>query len=231
MEEELDRKIAELEQRLFDERRERDAAQRRASDLSESVDIWRTRAEERAVRIKKLEAERDKLRGVTGWLRRQRPAPTRQVQPTLIPDAPADTGVVAAPLLPAIRCVTALASSDLAAAAGSFDAVALDASVSLMEPDVVLVDAEGFRQLPDDLSAALIEWASVSGRPPLVVTSDTPSDVAQYAQSVLDADDVTGRFFSPSQYSPLTRSSRDPHSLERISVDVEGFGLVVAEPF
>ncbi len=227
-------RIEELEQRLFDERRERDVAQRRAAELFERVGLWRKRAEDRAVRIKKLEAERDRLRGAAGWLRRGRRAVSRPPVVVSTPPAPETGDATVAgegPLLPGVRCVTAIASPDLATAADTFDAAALDPSVSLMEADVVLVDAGGFENLPGETAATLVEWASVSGRPPLVVTGDTPHDIAQYAQSVIGADDHTGRFFAPSLWSPLTRGDRDAGPLGFVSGEVEGFGPVVVEPF
>ena len=59
----------ELRAELRDERSERESAQRRAAQLAENVAIWRTRAEERSGRIERLEAEREQLRSVSGWLR------------------------------------------------------------------------------------------------------------------------------------------------------------------
>ncbi len=235
MAEDPEQRIEELEQRLFDERRERDVAQRRAAELVERVSLWRKRAEDRAVRIKELEAERDKLRGAAGWLRRGRRAVT---QPPATVSTPSASGAGEAvvvrggsPLLPGVRCVTAITSPELTAAVGVFDAVALYPSVSLMEADVVLVDAEGFGNLPWETAEALVEWASVSGRPPLVVTGDTAPDIAQYAQSVIGADDLAGRFFASSRWSPLTRGDRDTEPLRCVSGEVEGFGPVVVESF
>ncbi|MEA2022741.1 MAG: hypothetical protein U9N79_00470 [Actinomycetota bacterium] len=234
MAEDPERRIEELEQRLFDERRERDVAQRRAAEMFDRVEIWRKRAEDRAARIKKLEAERDKLRGAVGWLRRGRRAVTKPTQvetPAPTPEPGDGVAEGGSPLLPGVRCVTAIASPDLTTATAAFDAAALDPSVSLMEADVVLVDAEGFMNLPGETADGLVQWASVSGRPPLVVTSDTAPDIARYAQNVIDADDLTGRFFDPSQWSPPTRGDRDTEPLGFVSVDVEGFGQVVVEPF
>ena len=234
MTEDSDRKIAELEQELFDERRERDQAQRRSAELFDRVDVWRKRAEDRTERIKKLEAERDKLRGASGWLRRGRTAISRPVRP--VPRAPdvrieEESREGPTPLLPGIRCVAAASSTDLRTALAAFDFADMDRSVSLMEPDVVLVDAVGFTGLDPTMAQELVTWASVSGRPPLVVTSDTPSDIARYAQTVISVDDVGGRFFSPSQWSPLTRN-RDGAATEGIATaDIDGFGPVAIDTF
>ncbi|MGI9642979.1 MAG: glycosyltransferase [Acidimicrobiia bacterium] len=59
----------ELRAALRDERAERESAQRRAAQLAENVALWRKRAEDRRARIQRLEAERDQLRSVRGWLR------------------------------------------------------------------------------------------------------------------------------------------------------------------
>lgn len=226
-----ERKIAELEQQLFDERRERDQAQRRSAELFDRVALWRKRAEDRTERIKKLESERDKLRGATGWLRRQRSGPPNSNQTTPSTVAPSKPDGVTQPLLPAVRCVTAVVSPDLIVAANSFDTIVLDASASLMEPDVVLVDAEGFRRLPDDETRRLTEWASMSGRPPLVVTSDTASEIAQFAQSTIGTDDASGRFFDPKLWNPLTLRDADKPASGSAVIDAEGAGPVLRETF
>ena len=234
MDEDLESRIAELEQQLFDERRERDLAQRRAADLFDRVDIWRTRAEDRTARIEKLEAERDKLRGAAGWLRRGRRAVSRPVEATPLPSTAEPDKVPdreVAPLLPGIRCVAAVSTTDLETALEAFDSADMDRSTSLMEADVVLVDGAGVTGLAPAMAEELVTWASVSGRPPLVVTSDTPPDIARYAQAVISVDDLGGRFFSPSHWSPLTRN-RDGAVTGGVStVDVDGFGPVATEMF
>jgi len=232
MTDEPERDPADLERRLLDERRERDAAQRRVAQLVGHVELWRTRAEERTERIKKLEIERDKLRGVGGWFRRRR---YRQPQPgertTGTTGSPRETQPQVRPVLPAVRCVSAVSSPDLSIATGIFDTVAMNPSVSLMEPDIVIVDGGGFAALPSDIARSLVEWASSPGRPPLAVTDSVPGELARQAQSVLLESDLTGRFFDPSQHNPITPDREHTQPDSDILVEFDGFGPVVSEAF
>jgi hypothetical protein len=239
-----DPRISELEQQLMNERRERETAQRRAAELFDRVSLWRARAEDRTDRIKRLEAERDRLKiersNVTsGFLRRRRRATTKpqpgQPQPSTeagriaVVDDPESVGDI---VFPGVKCATALEMPDLVTAMSVFDSSAIGATTALMDADVVVVDAAGLRSLDDATVDALTEWASVAGRPPLIVTSDVGEELSRHAQNVLEIDDVSGRFFAPSKWSPPTRRARAGALSDTMAVvDVEGFGLVVAERF
>jgi hypothetical protein len=173
-------------------------------------------------------------RGAVGWWRGGRTAVARPVDS---PPSGADVDTEeappqgVAPLLPGVRCVTAVASGDLSTAVEIFDSVDMDRSVSLTEADVVLVDADGFESLDSATADELITWASMSGRPPLVVTSDTPSDIARYAQSVISTDDLGGRFFAPSQWSPRIRNEMGAVTHDVSTLEIDGFGPVAVDPF
>lgn len=225
-------RIDELEQALLDERRERDAAQRRAVTLSKNVDVWRKRAEDRTDRIRRLEAERDSLRGMRGWIRRTR----RASSPTPVRVPSAETvqqeSEVVSRLLPAIRCVTVVESSDLLTGVAVFDSVRYEPSVSLLEADVVLVDGRGLRALRAEDAAVVEQWAALDVRPPLIVTDDVPTDLRARANGTINSTDVSGRFFDPKTWNPSRGSGhRDAESVGRSIVEVDDFGSVVAGPF
>jgi hypothetical protein len=94
----MSRSPEDLERALRNERAEREAAQRRVAALSEKADVWRQRAEERAARIERLEAERADLMRVTGWVR-ARAGRTLRARP-VEPDRPATVPSTAGPDLP-----------------------------------------------------------------------------------------------------------------------------------
>lgn len=225
-------RLDELEQALLDERRERDAAQRRGAKLAVNVDVWRKRAEDRTERIKKLEAERESLRGVGGWIRRARRPRSAESAPVVgVVDARTESEAVA-PLLPAVRCVTLVESIDLLTGVSVFESVPYGPSVSLLEPDVVLVDGPGFHALPVDGAAVVNEWAALDGRPPLIVTQDVPPELRARADKIIEADDISGRFFDPGTWNPAKPTG--PGGLDpahRSLVAVEGFGPVLAGAF
>lgn len=227
------KRIDELERELLDERRERDTAQRRAAKLTQNVDVWRKRAEDRSERIKKLETERERLRGVGGWLRRARSrksVPSDSVSRTVEAQIESETAV---PRLPAVRCVTAAENVDLLTGVSVFDSVPFSPSVSLLGADVVLVDGAGLRALPTDDASAVNEWADLDVRPPLVVTDDVPPALRDRADGVIGAEDISGRFFDPQVWNPSRRSGSAgagavQPSESAVHPEVEGFGAAIA---
>lgn len=227
------RRAEDLERQLLDERRERDAAQRRVAKLSERVDLWRSRAEERSVRIAKLEEERDRLRGPIGWLRRARRAGLAPMEPPA--SATPETTTVPTkipPRFPSVRCVTIAEQPDLRVAARLFDSVDFDKSVSLMEADVVLADAAGLRELSGDAARTFEEWTALDVRPPLVLADDVAGDLLKHANAILSTEDLTGRFFEPAMANPGLRDALGGDAFTGVSIaEVESFGTVVTEPY
>jgi hypothetical protein len=113
-----------------------------------------------------------------------------------------------------------------------FDSVPLEPSVSLLEADAVLVDGSGFRALPAVDAAGVNEWAVLDIRPPLVVTDDVPPELRAQANSIIEADDISGRFFDPGTWNPSKRTGPvSSEAMQRSHVAVEGFGPVVAGAF
>ena len=222
-----------LEQQLLDERRERDAAQRRAAELSERVDLWRGRAEERSARITKLEAERDRLRGPAGLLRRVKHAGSAPAESSSVgPDALSEPTALNPPTQPSIRCVAIVENEDLEVASRMFDSVRFGESVSLMEADVVLADAGGIGALSTDARAALEAWATLDVRPQLVVTDDVEGQLASRANAVVARRDLSGRFFEPSVANPSVRKKLVTDELGDLStIDVDGFGPVAVSSY
>lgn len=184
----------ELAQALRDEHAIRLALERRVAQLTEHVEVWRTRAEERAERISALEERTD-----VPWVRRaarslragltDQPAPS----PTAAVDdgrsvGPDDLPSRATPLHPQVDCVEVLGGDALAPAIAELRATRDVTQASLAAADLVVIDDAGVARLDDAARALLDEWADRPGRAPLVRVVEGPRPaVLVHAEEVLVA--------------------------------------------
>lgn len=157
-----------LERALVDERAERAKAQRRAAEATEATRVWRERAEARAERIRRLEAERDHLRTASGWLRSRLGRTSSRAETTVAAPSANLIAPSARPSFPGVR----IASN----ATGSVGRIAAEAATVTLTPDVLdAVDLVVFDPgaAEDGLHAEVTRWASESARVPLVVVGAT----------------------------------------------------------
>ena len=162
-------RIAELEQSLIDERALRADAQARARALEQRAALWRSRAEERAERITKLETDSQRPASLR-WLGSFRGAGSGNAPSERPPRADAPTHLQ--PTQPAIPGTSVLhnATGALAAVLGEGNAQTLDAQ-SWDSVDLVVVDPA---RLPADDLEGFRTWVEGSPRPPTMVVANDP---------------------------------------------------------
>lgn len=169
-----------LRQELEDERAEREAAQRKAAQVSENAALWRRRAEERTERIERLEAERDQLRSFSGWLRARvgRPMwqPAQLPPPTGRPDRTAthDPAPGPRPMFPSTSVMAVgVGNGPVRSVLTQFDlSDHADADASPQRADFVVWDPAVVA--PSDVAndSAFSRWLSSEGTQPLVILTD-----------------------------------------------------------
>jgi hypothetical protein len=166
---------AELEQLVRDERALRRAAETRIATLSDQVETWRSRADERAERIERLLAAQD-APAVRRWLGRIRAVwRTESDSDTETPARP--TGHRVPPRVPTLRIAAAVTSPGVANVLATTDVVGIDAA-ELSEADLVVVEPAAFASLQDGAREELERWATMPARRPLVVAAETPGPLA-----------------------------------------------------
>jgi hypothetical protein len=242
---EPDPHIDELEQALSNERAEREVAQRRAAKLAENAAVWRSRAEERAQRIDRLEAERDQLRSIGGWLRAKAGRAVRSPRPTdtLSQPIPASGTGRPAAVVGAYRAfpstvVAAIGVEDpvLRAMLGQFNVEDYDSDPGVIDrADIVMWDPSTSGKLDAERHDRLRRWLDTGGRQPLVVLSDEPKPTARSASrrtlpvsrewtagDVRDsAEWVIPTTFDADQWSPARRIDRsDLVMLDGVDSDI-----------
>ncbi len=147
-----------LEQLLRDERALRLRAEKRASEQTEKLQIWRTRAEERAARIAELTSRKPKRRN------RARAAGPEPKPPG--PPAPAEEKIARPTRMSTLRVATNL---EHATWLGGFaPGGSLSSANDLAESDLVVVDLARMGDHP----APFAEWLTSPARQPLIVLHD-----------------------------------------------------------
>ena len=161
-------KSSDLEQLLRDERALRIRAENRASAQAEKAQVWRSRAEERAARIERLEDETKSRR------RRRR---RRQAQVT--PPTPAPPRLeIERPVsrMASIRVATAvLPDQEITLSSFASEATATTRS-GLAEAELVVVDASVVQRLSAEQRRDFDEWLALPARQPLVVFAEARTD-------------------------------------------------------
>lgn len=180
---EQERKADELEQLLRDERALRLRAEVRAAEQTEKTQTWRSRAEERAERIKRLESERKRPR------RRKRAAVTTPRPDPAPPATPVTSSATNPTRLASVRAAIALQPQDqLTVNAFATDEIG-GSRLALAEADLVIVDPVAIESLAAAERVQFDEWLDTPARQPLVVITAGGSNpgLAQRADVVYAA--------------------------------------------
>lgn len=208
------RRIAELEQALRDERDERDAAQRRVGELLERSDLWRTRAEERTERIDMLVAERNALRTARGWIRSKLNRPIVRIsEPAAPPVRDSDVQMASrpksGPSIPVVRVAALVDDPHLARVFAETDCQDIGER-SLAEADVVVVDLGALVKADRPLVDSVEAWASLDARQPLVVVGEVGSPLVEAAELVITPGEIVT--FDPKIHNPMVGSHMSEES-------------------
>lgn len=201
----------ELRVALRNERAEREAAQRKAAKQAENASVWRTRAEDRAARIDRLEAERDQLRSVSGFLRAKAGAGASRVKRQQEPPRP-PTGVVSASprssahraFLSTTVATVGIEDNVVDAMLAQFNCVSfLDDPGIVDRADIVIWDPANSGSLPESGRDRLQQWSSShAGVAPLVLLSDPAAGALSSGRTQVRADRQWRRSFETSPSAP-----------------------------
>ena len=183
-------RVARLEQVLRDERRLRDAAERKAATQATNARTWRGRAEERTERLERvvaerdvLRSERDQLRTFPGFVRYRARRPvvrTPRQTPAADPTPPAADRSAERlpprrPTIPTVQLATLVDRPDLRLLAAETTWTRLDEDPSgRFEADVLLVEEAALDRSDDATREAFWEWVGLDGRQPLLWVPEGP---------------------------------------------------------
>jgi hypothetical protein len=234
---ENERKADELEQLLRDERALRIRAETRAAEQAEKSEIWRTRAEERAARIKKLTAEKKRSRRRKAAA--QAPA---QLGSSRAPDAPTVPDLRPARLASARAAVAVQPENHVTLSAFATDEIGANRGV-LAEADLVIVDTASLDVMAAAAREGFEEWLIAPARQPLVVLAGDSSERdtlkqadAVFATTTATLGDLRGSgigavplapVFDPAINNPIGRSWQEMDSTSRETI--HGLPVVMAE--
>lgn len=176
---EHERRVEALSQQLRDERRLRDAAERKAARQAEKSQIWRDRAEERMDRIDRLVEQREQRGSLMGRLRANLSdlRPSKEVGGNgAEPDASDTTararateGFQPVPALPHVQLAHLVADVDLTRVVAETTGHDLAGSgAGFFEADVVLVEEAALAAASDEVQERFAEWEALDARQPLV---------------------------------------------------------------
>ncbi|MEA3510782.1 MAG: hypothetical protein U9R51_05035, partial [Actinomycetota bacterium] len=198
--EDHEQQIRSLKQELLDERSQRHAAEQRSADLSDRVDVWRTRAEERANRIDRLVEERPGR--LLGWLRPKASPPKIQSnpEPTSTGSESRDRGFPS-PGLRSIRVAALVSNPGSLAALDVMDCHPATDSGSIDDADLVVIESSALEASGDP--TGLRSLLSRESGPPVVLW-DPMSDPSGFP----DAFGVPVSLpptFDPAVHSPAAR--------------------------
>lgn len=212
MTEDLQRTIDRLSQQLRDERRLRDAAERKAATQAEHARTWRERAEERTARIDRLVEERERLRRWPNKIKFALGAFRSSSSPEGAPERSEGGSTDAAtprrrPGLPNVQAAHLVAGPDLRRVAGEFTGHDLgEGDEGFFEADVVLVEAEALARASSEARGAFEDWVALEARQPLLWVGEArelPGPTTVIAPGAPEL--IT---FDPARHTPVGRSGR-----------------------
>jgi hypothetical protein len=190
-----DARLARIEQQLRDERRLRDAAERKAADQATKAATWRRRAEERSARIDDLVDQRDQLRTPAGLakvalkvVRRSsgapaadalvQPAPRKSAAPRKSPARTAPRAAARRSVaLPNVQIGHLVEHEDLARAVAEMTPHELaDGGAGWVEADLLVVEQATLAAASVEVREQFATWVALDARQPLVwVGDDAPT--------------------------------------------------------
>ena len=176
----------ELRKALRDERAEREAAQRKGAKQAENAALWRSRAEERAARIERLETERNQLRSFSGFLRAKAGVAMSKASRPVVDPGAAGSLASEPPQPPAHRAYPSTSIATIGVEDSVIDAMLtqfnsvrfIDDPGIVDRADIVIWDPANSDSLPESGRDRLQQWlASHVAVAPVVLLSDPPSGV------------------------------------------------------